>query len=239
MPTYHGSWRRNCDPGTDPKTWKEHKSEFEAGAKSAGKEVSKMPVLVEQHVVAGDNRDEERAADLWRFGPNAFKSYYNIRDPKEIPERADCEVPLEQDLRRLARQHRSAVLARAITELFDSGATIVNIHSGQEAQKCVIESYGKEVLPPMKHRRFFAPWGDCPRQRKSFLPHRSFALQATDHATQNASGRMRWRLERGPVHLRNRAAASTAKRPVSPLKVRSAGKRKAPFVLEKGARVAL
>jgi hypothetical protein len=48
-----------------------------------------MPVLVEQYVVAGDNRDEERAADLWRFGPNALKSYYNIRDPKEIPERAD------------------------------------------------------------------------------------------------------------------------------------------------------
>jgi len=54
-----------------------------------------MPVLVEQYVVAGDKRDAERAAELWRFGPKAFKSYYNIRDPKEIQRRADSEVPLE------------------------------------------------------------------------------------------------------------------------------------------------
>jgi len=50
-----------------------------------------MPVLVEQYVVVGDKRDAERAAELWCFGPKAFKSYYNIRDPKEIQQRAAGE----------------------------------------------------------------------------------------------------------------------------------------------------
>jgi len=81
---------------SDPKTWKEHKSEFEAGAKAASKDASKMPVLVEQYVVVGGKGDAQRAAELWRFGPKAFESYYNIRDPKEIQQRADSEVPLEK-----------------------------------------------------------------------------------------------------------------------------------------------
>ena len=34
-----------------------------------------------------------------------------------------------------------------IVELFESGATIVNVHSGQDDQRRVIEFYGKEVLP--------------------------------------------------------------------------------------------
>lgn len=38
----------------------------------------------------------------------------------------------------------------AITELFDGGATIVNIHSGQADQRKVIQFYGKEVLPRLK-----------------------------------------------------------------------------------------
>jgi hypothetical protein len=44
-----------------------------------------------------------------------------------------------------------AVHIKVITERFDSGATIVNIHAGQADQKLVIEFYGKEVLPLIKH----------------------------------------------------------------------------------------
>jgi TAT-translocated FGD2 family F420-dependent dehydrogenase len=136
---------------TDPKTWKEHKPEFEAGAKAAGKDPRKMPVLVEQYVVVGDKKDAEKAAELWRFGPKAFKSYYNIRDPKEIQQRADSEVPLEKVYGDWPVSTDPAVHAKAITDLFDSGATIVNIHCGQEDQQRVIEFYGKEVLPRIKH----------------------------------------------------------------------------------------
>jgi TAT-translocated FGD2 family F420-dependent dehydrogenase len=135
---------------TDPKTWKEHKSEFEMGAKSAGKDASRMPVLVEQYVVVGGKKDAEAAAELWRFGPNAFKSYYNIRDPKEIQRRADSEIPLEKVYGDWPVGTDPQVHIKKITDLFTSGATIVNIHSGQAEQKRVIDFYGKEVLPRIK-----------------------------------------------------------------------------------------
>jgi len=135
---------------TDPKTWKDYKSEFEAGAKAAGKDASNMPVLVEQYAVVSDKGDAEKAAELWRFGPKAFKSYYNIRDPDEIQQRADSEVPLEKVYGDWPVSTDPAAHIKVISELFDSGATIVNIHSGQEDQKRVIEFYGKEVLPRIK-----------------------------------------------------------------------------------------
>jgi F420-dependent hydroxymycolic acid dehydrogenase len=41
---------------------------------------------------------------------------------------------------------------RMINKLFDSGVTIVNIHSGQTDQQKVIAFYGREVLPRVKSR---------------------------------------------------------------------------------------
>jgi F420-dependent hydroxymycolic acid dehydrogenase len=135
---------------TDPTTWKQHKTEFEAGARAAGKDPSDMPVLVEQYVVVGDKRDAEKAAELWRFGPKAFTTYYNVRDPEEIQRLADAEVPLEKVYESWPISTDPAVHLKAINELFDSGVTIVNIHTGQADQRRVIEFYGKEVLPRVK-----------------------------------------------------------------------------------------
>jgi F420-dependent hydroxymycolic acid dehydrogenase len=135
---------------TDPKTWKEHKSEFASGAKAAGKDASQMPVLVEQYVVVGDNQDAKQAAELWRFGPKAFQTYYNIRDPKEIQQRAEAEIPLEKVYGDWPVGTDPASHVKTVTELFNSGVRIVNIHSGQADQKRVIEFYGKEVLPRLK-----------------------------------------------------------------------------------------
>ncbi|MGH9567549.1 MAG: LLM class flavin-dependent oxidoreductase, partial [Candidatus Angelobacter sp.] len=42
---------------TDPKTWKEYKSEFEGGAKEAGKDINKMPVFIEQYAVVGGDAE--------------------------------------------------------------------------------------------------------------------------------------------------------------------------------------
>ena len=36
---------------------------------------------------------------------------------------------------------------KAVVELFESGATIVNIHSGQSDQRRVIDFYGDQVIP--------------------------------------------------------------------------------------------
>lgn len=132
---------------TDSKTWKEHKSEFAAGAQAAGKDIKEMPVLVEQYAVVGSKSDAEAAAELWRFGPNAFKTYYNVRDPKEIQRRAEAEVPLEKVYGDWPVSEDPAAHIKVVNELFESGATIVNIHSGQSDQKKVIEFYGREVLP--------------------------------------------------------------------------------------------
>jgi hypothetical protein len=41
---------------------------------------------------------------------------------------------------------------KTINELFESGTTIVNIHSGQPDLKPVIEFYGREVLPKVRMR---------------------------------------------------------------------------------------
>lgn len=135
---------------TDPKTWKEHKSEFEAGARAAGKDPGKMPVLVEQYVVVGDESDAKKAAELWRFGPKAFTRYYNVRDPQQIEKLADSEVPLEKVYADWPIGTDPQVHIKKVNELFSSGVSIVNIHCGQPDQKKVVEFYGREVIPHVK-----------------------------------------------------------------------------------------
>jgi TAT-translocated FGD2 family F420-dependent dehydrogenase len=134
---------------TDPKTWTQHKSEWEAGARTAGKNPQDMPVLVEQYVVVGGSDEAQRAAGLWRFGPKAFKSYYNIADPAAIQQRAEQETPLDKVTADWALGTDPRVHIAKVHELFDSGASIVNIHSGQADQKQVIEFYARNVLPKL------------------------------------------------------------------------------------------
>jgi F420-dependent hydroxymycolic acid dehydrogenase len=135
---------------TDGKTWKQHKGEFEQGLRAAGKSLGQVPVLIEQYAVVGDKAEAEKAAELWRFGPKAFKTYYNIRDPQAIQDRADKEVPLEQVYSEWPVSTDPNVHLKTVNELFQSGATIVNIHSGQPDQRRVIEFYSKEVLPKVR-----------------------------------------------------------------------------------------
>jgi TAT-translocated FGD2 family F420-dependent dehydrogenase len=135
---------------TDPKTWKEHKSEFQKGAADAGKDVARMPVFVEQYVVVGGKKELDEAAELWRFGPKAWKPYYNVRDPKTIQERAEKEVPLDKVVEGWAVGTDPEAHVKVLSELFESGATGVHIHSGQRDQEKVIAFYGTEVLPRLR-----------------------------------------------------------------------------------------
>ncbi|HEY3778625.1 MAG TPA: TIGR03557 family F420-dependent LLM class oxidoreductase [Rhizomicrobium sp.] len=132
---------------TDPKTWKEHKSEWEKGARESGRDPATMPVLVEQFVVVGDRKDAEQSAELWRFIPKAFKGYHRNPDPADIQRQAEADLPLENVYGEWSVGTDPDVHANAIAELFDSGATIVNIHAGQDDQKKVIDFYGGSVLP--------------------------------------------------------------------------------------------
>jgi hypothetical protein len=45
-----------------------------------------------------------------------------------------------------------AVHIRKMHELFDSGVSIVNVHSGQPDQARVIDFYGEHVLPTFRQR---------------------------------------------------------------------------------------
>jgi F420-dependent hydroxymycolic acid dehydrogenase len=137
---------------TDPISWKQHRSEWENGARDAGKNPADMPVLVEQYVVVGDQSDARQAAELWRFGPKAFKSHFNIADPAQIQRRAEAETPLEEVVQGWPIGTDPQAHVEKIHELFDSGVTIVNIHSGQRDQRKVIEFYGEHVLPAIRHR---------------------------------------------------------------------------------------
>jgi TAT-translocated FGD2 family F420-dependent dehydrogenase len=132
---------------TDPLTWQKFKSEWEDGARAAGKDPAQMPVLVEQFVVVGDKDEAAPAAELWRFIPKAFKKYYNVSDPAEIQRQAEAQVPIDDILSDWPVGTDPAVHVAALKKLFDSGVTIVNVHSGQVDQKKVIDFYGRSVLP--------------------------------------------------------------------------------------------
>jgi hypothetical protein len=111
-----------------------------------------------RHVVALLQHGERRAsvpqgvgaraaAQLWRFGPKAWKPYFDIRDPVEIERRANAEIPLAQVYADWVIGTDPEVHAKALRDLFESGATEVNVHSGQADQRRVIDFYGSQVLP--------------------------------------------------------------------------------------------
>jgi TAT-translocated FGD2 family F420-dependent dehydrogenase len=137
---------------TDPKTWKEHKNEFLSGLKEAGREVQTAPVLVEQYVVVGGKSELDEAVSKWRFGPKAWKPYFNIRDPKEIEARAMREVPAGKVSEGWPVGTDAGAHIKAVEELFQSGATMVNIHTGQSDQMRVIKFYKDEVIPKLRTR---------------------------------------------------------------------------------------
>ena len=134
---------------TDPETWKTHKVEWQEGAHAAGKAPDEMPVLVEQYVVVGGEADAQKAAELWRFGPKAFKSLYNVRDPAEIQRRAEMGTPIEQVVKGWPISTDPGPHLEKIHELQESGVSIVNIHSGQPDQRRVIDFYATHVLPKL------------------------------------------------------------------------------------------
>jgi F420-dependent hydroxymycolic acid dehydrogenase len=111
-----------------------------------------MPVLVEQFVVVGGKNEAAQAAELWRFIPKGFKKYYNEPDPAEIQQLAEQELPLDKVFGDWPVGDDPAVHIAAIDKLFDSGVTIVNIHSGQADQQKVVDFYQSSVLPKFTSR---------------------------------------------------------------------------------------
>jgi TAT-translocated FGD2 family F420-dependent dehydrogenase len=134
---------------TDPETWKKHKAEWQDGARVAGKNPDEMPVLVEQYVVVGSADEARKAAELWRFGPKAFKTLYNVRDPAEIQRRAAAGTSIEEVVKGWPISTDPGPHLERIHELQESGVSIVNIHAGQPDQRRVLDFYATRVLPKL------------------------------------------------------------------------------------------
>ena len=132
---------------TDPKTWANHKPIWEQAARDAGKDPSKMPVMIEHFVVVGDHAEAVQAAEYWRFLPKAWHSYFDIENPQEILRKADAEVPIESLLDQWTVGPDAQTHIAGVQKLFDSGVTVVAVHSGQPDQKRVIDFYATQVLP--------------------------------------------------------------------------------------------
>ncbi|MBV8870257.1 MAG: TIGR03557 family F420-dependent LLM class oxidoreductase [Acetobacteraceae bacterium] len=135
---------------TDPKTWQQRKSEWEDAARSAGKNPADMPVMVEQYVVVGDQAAARQAAEFWRFSPKAWRPYYDNPSPVKIQQSADSQVPIDEVTKQWVVGTDPDAHVAKLRELFDSGVSVVNVHSGQPDQRQVIEFYAAHVLPRFK-----------------------------------------------------------------------------------------
>ena len=136
---------------TDPLSWKQHKSEWEAGARRSRQgHPNEMPVLIEQYVVVGDRGDAASRRRIVAIWPQGVQGLSRHPDPAAIEQHADGEIPIEKVLSSWAVGTDSAGHLKKVQELFDSGATIVNIHTGQADQKKVIDFYGANILPSFR-----------------------------------------------------------------------------------------
>jgi alkanesulfonate monooxygenase SsuD/methylene tetrahydromethanopterin reductase-like flavin-dependent oxidoreductase (luciferase family) len=128
----------------------EMRQAFEQGAREAGKDPARMPILAELFVCTGDKEEAARTAQLWRFTPRAWSEYVNNPDPRDIQHRAEREVPLEEAYKDWPIGNDPEVHVQAIKKLIDGGVTHVFVHSAQRDQASVIEFYGRQVLPRLR-----------------------------------------------------------------------------------------
>lgn len=137
---------------TDPERAKkpELRQAFEEGARAAGKDPSKMPVVVELFVVTGDEEEAKKVAGLWQFLPNAWSKYVQNPSPVNIRQQAMQEVPIDQLLKMWKVSPDPKVHIEAVQQLIDSGIQHIQVHSAQADQQKVIDFYGDKVLPHIK-----------------------------------------------------------------------------------------
>jgi F420-dependent hydroxymycolic acid dehydrogenase len=76
---------------------------------------------------------------------------YDVPSAVEIQQKADAETPMDEVLKSWAVGSDPTVHIKKMHELFDSGVSIVNVHSGQPDQARVIDFYGEHVLPTFRH----------------------------------------------------------------------------------------
>ncbi len=119
---------------------------YRSAAAKAGKDAGRLPVLVEQYAVVGDEPEALAAARLWLFGP-VMGRLLSLADPREVQRRAEALSTPERTVQSWLVGRDAAVHVEGIRALRAAGATAVYIHSPQAEQRRVIDFYGREVLP--------------------------------------------------------------------------------------------
>lgn len=126
---------------------------FEAGAKEAGKDPAKLPVIAEHWIVVGDEKDAEAGVKLWNFLPKAWDTFVNDPDPRHIREKANAEIKPEEVYKSWTVSRDPQDHIKKLNELIEQGVSTVFVHSPQPDQQMVIDFYAKEVLPKMASKR--------------------------------------------------------------------------------------
>lgn len=126
---------------------------FAEGAKAAGKDVSKMPILAELFMAVADEEEAKPLTRLWNFLPKAWDTFVGDPDPAHIRERANAEIKPEEVLKSWTVSRDPQVHIKKIKELFEQGVSTVFVHSAQPDQQMVIDFYGREVLPALATAR--------------------------------------------------------------------------------------
>jgi F420-dependent hydroxymycolic acid dehydrogenase len=129
----------------------EYRAAWEGGAKEAGKDPSTLPIIVEQYTVFGGEREARQSADLWHFGPSAWKhGYFDEVNPLKIQQKAEREIPLELVYKDWPVGTEAEPHLKAIERAAAKGATHIVITTATPNQHEVIDFYGKKVLPARK-----------------------------------------------------------------------------------------
>jgi TAT-translocated FGD2 family F420-dependent dehydrogenase len=126
---------------------------FEKGAREAGKDPRTMPIIAEHWVCVGEDNEARQLAQLWQFLPKAWDEFVDDPDPRDIQQRAQQEVKVDEVLKSWVVSKDPGVHVRKIQELIEQGVTTIYVHSAQPDQRKVINFYSSEVLPRLRQRR--------------------------------------------------------------------------------------
>lgn len=143
---YGDGWITTPDALQDDETRKA----FEQGARAAGKDASKMEIVLESFAVVGSEDEAREGAKKWRFLNNAWEpGYLTNPDPRSIQRKAEAEIPLEEVYKDWPVSLNPEVHLHSLRKMLEMGATTVFVHSPQANQLGFIDWYGKHVLPSM------------------------------------------------------------------------------------------
>lgn len=147
---YGDGWITEPKNALDP----EARGAWEKAVRDSGRDPSTMPIINELFVFVGQKNDPDlqRAANEWRFLPNAWTDFVDNPDPEDIRKQAEKIVPLEKVLENWLVSDDPQIFIDRIVELFNGGVTQVFIHSVQKDQQKVIDFFGQRVLPRVREQ---------------------------------------------------------------------------------------